>query len=102
METLNPTAVNLKRSHDVNRDHFNYKGGGAGGGGMVPERKRERERNERENNHEREAEKRDMKEKIRDNRRSNKIEKEDKNLTLAFKGFRAFYEMTVAIKQIEW
>lgn len=44
METLNPTAVNLKRSHDVNRDHFNYKGGGAGGGGMVPERKRERER----------------------------------------------------------
>ena len=44
METLNPTAVNQKRSHDVNRDHFNYKGGGAGGGGMVLERMREKER----------------------------------------------------------
>lgn len=43
-----------------------------------------------------------MKEKIRDNRRGNKTEKEDKNLTLAFKGFRAFYETTVAIKQTEW
>ena len=42
METKS-TAVNLKRSHDANRDHFNYKGGGAGGGAMVPERKRERE-----------------------------------------------------------
>ena len=36
----------------------------------------ERETNERENNYEREGEKRDMKEKITDNRRGNKIKTE--------------------------
>lgn len=47
-------------------------------------------------------ENRDMKEKIRDNRRGLKKKKTKTSLRhLQFKAFRAFYEMTVAIKQIE-
>lgn len=65
-------------------------------GGCAGEKEGERETNERENNYEREGEKRDMKEKITDNRRGNKIKTERR------KPYFGIYSLKVSGHFMKW
>lgn len=91
-----------REQHDVSGLPQLQRPGQPSKGGEGRQGGRERESNERETKYEREGERRGMREKMRDNATGNKLKKTKSPLWhLQFKAFRAFYKMTVTIKQTE-